>query len=103
MADYQQLTDPVTGGIATTIRRRADNAHIPDDPANRDRQEYEAWLAEGNTPDPPDPASESPPPAPLELQAHPVNDMDAATKGYVDTQIAQLRGELAASSASAGV
>jgi hypothetical protein len=49
MADYQQMRD------STSVLRRADNATIPDDPANRDRQEYEAWLAEGNVPDPPDP------------------------------------------------
>jgi hypothetical protein len=94
MAEYQQLNGPVSGSIATTILRRADNAHIPDDPANRDRQEYEAWLAEGNTPDPPDPLPEPPPPAPLELPADPVSDMDAATKGYVDSEIARARAEI---------
>lgn len=55
MADYQQIWDAMNNTLSETILRRVDNAHIPNDPANRDRQEYEVWLAEGNTPDPPDP------------------------------------------------
>jgi len=35
-----------------TILRLADNAFIPQDPANIDYKEYQDWLAEGNTPEP---------------------------------------------------
>ena len=48
MAEYQQIRD------SDAVLRRADNAYIPPDPANSDRQRYSEWLAEGNTPDPPD-------------------------------------------------
>ena len=54
----------MTYQLTTTsyILRLADNAMIPQDPANRDFVEYQAWLAAGNTPEPA-PA----PPAPVEL------------------------------------
>ena len=60
MADYQ-LTE------TEIVIRTADGAFIPNDPANRDRAEYEQWLAGGGVPDPyvapeplpPDPAPET--------------------------------------------
>ena len=44
--------DKITGEPAQVIKRLADNAFIPFDPANTDYQQYLAWLAEGNTPEP---------------------------------------------------
>ena len=35
-----------------TILRLADNAFIPQDPANTDYTAYLAWVEEGNTPEP---------------------------------------------------
>jgi len=45
---YQIYTTPAQ----SFIKRLADNAYIPLDPANTDYQEYLEWLAEGNTPEP---------------------------------------------------
>lgn len=47
---YQQITDPMTGGIANCIRRLPDGAIIPFDERNRDYREYLDWLKEGNIP-----------------------------------------------------
>ena len=45
----------MTGEISTQqIKRLPDNAFIPNDPDNTDWQAYQTWLAEGNTPLPPE-------------------------------------------------
>ena len=96
MAEYQLLND------TATVLRRIDSAYIPDDPANRDRAEYSAWVADGGVPDPAPLPPEPPPPEPLELDAPPEGPMDAATKGYVDTELAAVTARLSALEARLG-
>lgn len=90
MADYQQLHSH-DGSISSTVLRRSDTAYIPDDPANRDRQTYLQWVAEGNVPDPPDPLPDPPEPAPLTLAADPEGDLDAVTLRYHEAALRGLR------------
>ena len=50
-----KLVNPIVDGMIPTMIHRIDaenSCWIPMDPANTDYQEYLAWLAEGNTPDP---------------------------------------------------
>lgn len=48
---YQLLPDNILGP-SRTIKRLADNAFIPFDPANTDAQQFAKWLQEGNRPEP---------------------------------------------------
>lgn len=65
MADYQ-LTD------SDMVIRTADGAYIPNDPANIDRQQYQAWLDAGGVPDPYEP------PPPPEPQPDPLAEAERA-------------------------
>jgi len=49
---YQQTPPRFEGQSAQCIKRIADNAFIPFDPANTDAAEFAKWLQDGNRPEP---------------------------------------------------
>jgi len=86
-----------TTGTPTHIKRLRDGVVIPDDPANVDRAELQAWLAAGGEILPPDPP---PPPTIQELEAAAVradpnlialrDSTPDDVRAYLDARLANL-------------
>lgn len=58
---YKEIYNPILRQVVA-IERLSDKAQIPPDLGNRDYQEYQKWLDEGNIPDAADPL-----PPPIDL------------------------------------
>jgi hypothetical protein len=91
MAQYRYRAG--TTDDATGILRTQDGAAIPHAPANADWWAYQAWLDQGNTPDPADPPP--PRPAPLDYGA------DDPPRDQLQDAITTLRAYLAVSAPTA--
>ena len=51
---YKKIKDSNYVLLLESLELPDEEVGIPDDPANRHYEEYLAWVAEGNTPDPAD-------------------------------------------------
>jgi hypothetical protein len=75
MSEYKLLDG---GGIYHRPTKRS----IPDDPANRHWQEYQRWLAAGNTPEPAEPEPTPTEPAPPTVMSRPrFTDLPTSSAG----------------------
>lgn len=74
------------------VIRRSDNAYIPDAEGNRDWQEYQEWVAAGNTPEP---IFEPPPSAPqsVSMRQARLAMLGAGILDDVETAIAAMEGD----------
>lgn len=80
---YQLIKD------STSIKRLSDGACIPESEGNRDWQEYQLWLAEGNTPEPVDqPTIEE---QRAELKSVRDTSLNALTHDFGDGRVIQVR------------